>query len=316
MTIFAHKFTTQPNTTNPLVMKLLLILLQFTIMTYNVENLFDTRHDTLKNDQEFCLGGSKNWSNALLSRKIHNLMRVIVAQDDLPAIVSLCEVENDSILIRMTSGRYSRLNYGFIHYESNDARGIDVALLYRRDLLKPDTSFLFAPKNINRQMLYARFSTRQGLKIHAIQAHLPSRRGGAIQTEHLRISATSAIRHLTDSILSANPNAAIIIMGDMNDNPTDNSIQQLLNNTKLVNLCARLYNEGKGTYYHQNEWSMLDQIIVSTSLLDGSLSIRLSPQVLIFNPVWLQDDKGAPRRTYRGNYYNGGISDHFPLICK
>ena len=291
MCIFAENF---------IPMKLLMVLLQFTVMTYNVENLFDTHQD-----------------EGRLFKKIHNIMQVVASADELPGLVGLCEVENDSLLTRMTTGRYARLNYGFIHFESDDPRGIDVALLYRRDMFGVDTAWQFAAMGIRRQMLYARLLSRQGRTLHVVQAHLPSRRGGAVATSHLRERCAATIHHLTDSIFATDAHAIIIVMGDMNDNPTDRSMSQSLgalpaNNepvdTLLYNICWRLQEEGRGSYYHQGEWSMLDQIIVS-----GAALSEFGWQAEVMDLEWLKEENGAPRRCHKGDFYNGGVSDHFPV---
>ncbi|MBQ0008569.1 MAG: endonuclease/exonuclease/phosphatase family protein [bacterium] len=304
-------------------MKLLLVLLQLTFMTYNVENLFDTRHDTLKNDTEFTPMGEKRWNETRLRTKIHRIMQVITAQEELPVLVGLCEIENDSVLIRMTTGRYSRLNYGFVHYESSDTRGIDVALLYRKDVFTVDTSFATKIENVPREILYVRGHLHNHGIINVIQVHAPSRRGGAIATTPLRCKVAAFIKHMTDSILATDSVANILIMGDFNDSPSDVALYDVLKAVpptsnhsydSLYNLTWTLHNEGFGTYFYQEEWSILDHIIVSGAMLEGASGIQLKPSATIYSPEWLKDKDGHPRRTFLGNFYNGGISDHFPLI--
>lgn len=303
-------------------MKVLLIVLQLTFMTYNVENLFDTRHDTLKNDTDFTPAGVKEWNETRLRTKIHNIMQVIAAQEELPVLVGLCEVENDSILLRMTTGRYSRLNYGFVHYESSDARGIDVALLYRKGVFAVDTSFAAKMGNAPREMLYVRGHLRDGSIIHVMQVHAPSRRGGAIATTPLRRDAAFFVRWMADSILATDPTANILIMGDFNDTPADPALYDVLRTMppndnpscdSLYNLTWTLHDKGYGTYFFQGGWNMLDHIIVSGAMLNGLSGIKLPPSATIYSPEWLKDKEGHPRRTYLGDFYQGGISDHFPL---
>ena len=303
-------------------MKVLLIVLQLTFMTYNVENLFDTRHDTLQNDTDFTPAGVKEWKETRLRTKIHNIMQVIAGQEELPVLVGLCEVENDSILMRMTTGRYSRLNYGLVHYESADARGIDVALLYRKGVFAVDTSFAAKMGNAPREMLYVRGHLRDGSIIHVMQVHAPSRRGGTIATTPLRRDAAFFVRWMADSILVTDPTANILIMGDFNDTPADPALYDVLRAMppndnpscdSLYNLTWTLHDKSYGTYFFQGGWNMLDHIIVSGAMLNGLSGIKLPPSATIYSPEWLKDKEGHPRRTYLGDFYQGGISDHFPL---
>ncbi|MCQ2344575.1 MAG: endonuclease/exonuclease/phosphatase family protein [Paludibacteraceae bacterium] len=303
-------------------MKLLLIVLQLTFMTYNVENLFDTRHDTLKNDTAFTPTGEKRWTESRLRTKIHNIMQVISAQDELPAIVGLCEIENDSILTRMTTNRYARLNYGFVHHESSDARGIDVALLYRKDLFTVDTSFTANIANAPRGMLYVRGHLRGNKIIHIMQVHAPSRLGGATTTTPLRRNVAMFVKYMADSIIAIDSTANILIMGDFNDTPSDAALYDVLKALpptanpscgSLYNLTWTLHEEGYGTYYFQGEWSMLDHIIVSGAMLNGLSGIKLPTSATIYCPNWLKESNGHPRRTYLGDFYQGGVSDHFPI---
>ena len=312
-------------------------------MTYNVENLFDTRHDSLKNDLEFLPQSDRHWTSHRFYEKVHEVMQVIVGvggKSGLPAIVGLCEIENDYVLKAMTAYEpHKQLGYDYVHYESPDARGIDVALLYRSDFFTPLTSYpvpvvLTDGHRRGRDLLYVMGITADGTQLHFIQVHFPSRRDGAEASEPNRVASAKVVRNVVDSIYTLDSNAAIVIMGDFNDNPSDRAIADVLyaqpyNVTsyqpdKLYNLCydGHLYQDRRqGTYFHAGEWDMLDQIIVSGSLLDGSLSIKLTPQAQIYSPEWISHyDKRnhvyVPDRTYRGPHYSGGVSDHFPLFVR
>jgi len=315
-------------------MKLLVILLQMTIMTYNVENLFDTRHDTLKNDYEFLPQSERQWNPERYHKKVNDLMRTIVSageDGDWPMLVGLCEVENDYVMRTMTQGaRYKKLGYEYVHYESPDPRGIDVALMYRADMFTPLVSrpvgVTLPDEKATRDLLYVCGTLNDGTLLHVIQAHMPSRRGGAQATERNRMTVAQRIKIITDSIFALDEDAAIVIMGDMNDNPDDKPIHETLGVMPTGGSTyesGRLYNltwDGfptndaqKGSYFHSGEWDQLDQIIVSGALLNGKLSIKIGEKAEIFSPWWLKNDDGAPKRTYLGNTYQGGVSDHFPV---
>lgn len=314
---------------------------QYTIMTYNVENLFDTRHDSLKNDEEFLPDSNRRWTQHRFYEKLHEIMQVIVGAggDEPPALVGLCEIENDFVLKAMTAYEpYNQLGYQYVHYEGPDARGIDVALLYRPDIFTPLISrpipVELPDKRRGRDLLYVMGETVGGQQLHIIQVHFPSRREGAEASEPNRIAAARTVNGVTDSIRKLDPKAAIIIMGDFNDNPSDIAPSEIIgakshNSTpylpeNMYNLCydgRRYADREEGTYFHAGRWDMLDQIIVSGSLLNGSLPIRLLVPAIIYKPEWIthydrNHHTAIPNRTYRGPHYNGGVSDHFPIMVK
>lgn len=317
-------------------MKLLFILLQMTIMTYNVENLFDTVHDENKNDYEFLPQSERHWTRQRYFRKVDNVMKAIVAAGEtgeLPLIVGLCEIENDYVLRTMTKSRpYSRLGYDYVHYESPDARGIDVALLYRTDLFMPLGSRPVQVKigeKHTRDILYMCGMLRGGTILHVIETHFPSRRGGAVPSEVNRVDAARELRAIVDSVFRINPEAAIIIMGDFNENPDDEATATVLrampmgasayDSSELYNLTWDGYPSAdlrQGSYWFSNHWEQLDQIIVSGALLNGTCPLQLSHKAELFRPAWLKDKAGHPIRTYQGPVYKGGVSDHFPVTVK
>lgn len=311
-----------------------------TFMTYNVENLFDTRHDSLRDDREFLPSSERRWTNRRFYEKVHEVMQVVVAAGGLtgpPDIVGLCEIENDFVLKTMTAYEpYDRLGYDYVHYEGPDARGIDVALLYRREFFTPIISrpvpVVLPNGNRGRDLLYVMGTTPCGVQLHLVQLHFPSRREGAEVSRPNRVAAAMAVNGLIDSIRSLDREAAIVVMGDFNDNPSDFVLTDVLyaqpyNSDRflpdrLYNLCydgSSYTNRSRGTYFHAGEWDMLDQIIVSGSLLDGSLPITLSAPARIFSPRWItrydkRNHTAVPYRTYLGPHYSGGVSDHFPLL--
>jgi hypothetical protein len=330
--LFALLFITQAFILNSQSMK---------IMTYNVENLFDTQHDSLKNDKEYLPNSELRWTNDRFYEKLHEVMQVIVGlgEDNLPLLVGLCEVENDFVLKAMTQfDPYDQLGYDYVHYEGPDARGIDVALLYQKDKFTPLASRpipVHLPNGQSgRDLLYTCGTLSDSTFLHIIQVHFPSRREGALASEPNREAAAKTVRKVVNEIQMVDSQAAIIIMGDFNDNPSDKVPTTTLSalpytsgsfeDLKLYNLCWDGYpfeNRKIGSYFHDGEWDMLDQIIVSGALLNGNLSVRVMPEAEVYHPKWISKrDKRTgemiPKRTYVGPFYQGGVSDHFPVFME
>ena len=305
-------------------------------MFYNVENYFDTKDDPDKNDDDFLPEGKKHWTYSKMEEKRNSIAKVITAVGEgAPvAIVGMCEVENDYVLASLV--KYSPLKncgYKFIHYDSADKRGIDTALLYDPNQFSPISSRPlrkdFNDGKLTRDVLYVSGKTSFGDTLHVFVCHTPSRIGGKNKSEHYRMAVMSMVRQHTDSIMSINLNANIIIMGDFNDSPIDKSIcvalgaQQLETPYRNENLYNMFYQFMKnpffGTHKYQSQWSILDQIIVSGNLLNSG---RLKPEsAYIFKATFLleADKKNLnvrPKRTYNGLKYNAGYSDHLPVIIK
>ena len=188
------------------------------IMTYNVENLFDTQHDSLKNDKEFLPNSDLRWTNNRFYEKLHEIMQVVVGLggDELPLLVGLCEVENDFVLKAMTQfDPYDQLGYDYVHYEGPDARGIDVALLYQKDKFTPLASRPIPVHLPNgqrgRDLLYTCGALSDSTLLHIIQVHFPSRREGALVSEPNRHAAAKAVRQVVDSVQTLDPEAAGVL---------------------------------------------------------------------------------------------------------
>lgn len=309
----------------------------FTVVSYNVENLFDTINDPLTLDDEFTPSGSKSWTFDRYKKKLVDLAKVIssINKSELPEIIGLCEVENEKVLSDLAgTGKLKRGNYGIIHHDSPDKRGIDVALLYRGDA--------FTPLEIKNLPIHFRRDTTQVRDILLVKGrtdnsevfyfllnHWKSRSGGRSQTEQKRMYSAVVLRKAIDSILNFEPNAKIISMGDFNDEPTNTSIYYILragNKRKnleqrdLYNLMYDQHNLGDvGTYHFQGNWNMLDQIIVSPMLLKDHKGYHTTYDGgKIFKKEWMLYDNpkaGAqvPNKTYGGDTYFGGISDHLPV---
>ncbi|MCQ2330967.1 MAG: hypothetical protein MJZ55_03160, partial [Paludibacteraceae bacterium] len=311
-----------------------LFILAFTIVSYNVENLFDARHDTLKNDIEYTADGSRHWSYVRYNNKVEQVSRVIcnIGGWDKPALVGLCEVENDSCLLRLCR-QMRRYPYRFIHFESPDERGVDVAMLYDYTQFTPLDSMplsvplgtdrtrdiLFVKGLINRALSTANRQPEKDISqlstlnsklqkdtLYIFVSHLPSMLGGRAASEWKRQAAKDIIRHRVDSILTCQPSAYIVVMGDMNSAP-----QEDING--LTNKMLPLEQQGRGTHYYQGRWSCLDQFYVSPSL-DSLAQVRIydAPFLLTDDPQYLNT---RPRRTFNGYHYDrDGYSDHLPII--
>lgn len=304
------------------------------IAFYNLENLFDTLPGD--NDKEFTPNGGKNWNTPKYFEKLNNMATVIsqVGVDitgGAPAILGVSEVENISVLEDLVKADpIKKYNYQIVHIDGSDKRGVDCALLYRPEF--------FTPKKISMYKLVTDipdFVTRDQLTITGeydgeemtfIVLHWPSRSGGEKKSRPKRIAAANLTKHIADSILNTNANAKIVIMGDLNDDPVDPSVKKYLNtNDKkdkisteiLFNPMEELYKKGVGSLAYNDKWNLFDQIIISTPFLEKDKTSYRFYQAHVFNKAFLLQKegrfKGYPLRTYVGNTYMGGYSDHFPV---
>jgi len=309
------------------------------IVFYNVENLFDPQKDSIKHDESFTPEGMNHWSKHKYWTKQKKIAQVLTSVGgwETPAIIGLCEVENKRALIHLT--HYTSLkksNYSIIHHESEDYRGIDVALLYRKNKFKviADTAynvrFSFDANSRTRNILHITGIVLETDTVHIFVTHWPSKYGGAFVTIPKRKHVASEIRKYSQQILRKNPNANIIIMGDFNDAPDQVSVTKGLkakspdNYSKgdLVNLMYPLMDSKIGSHFYAgetgNEWSVLDQMVVSSNLLsNNSLLMIKDKRAHIFSADFLleKSTKGIviPNRTFHGMKYHGGFSDHMPV---
>lgn len=305
------------------------------VMWYNVENFFDCQDDTLTNDNEFLPSGRKGWTYPKFIEKSNHIAKVITAIGEWnnPALVGLCEVENNKCLDHLTKfSPLKQLKYKFIHHESPDPRGIDVALLYDPLQFKPLKEHAIKVKlpsgHLTRDVLYVKGIAAGKDTLHVFVCHFPSRLGGELASEHKRICVASLIKTKIDSIFVKNKSANVMVMGDFNDYPTNKSLNEALaalpigksvNNTQLYNLMYPMHLNEKGTNKYKGEWGMLDQIIVSGSLLVPSSKITVrNSEAHVFDADFLLEDDvkylgKQPCRTYVGFKYHGGYSDHLPV---
>lgn len=315
--------------------------LTFRVVSYNVENLFDTRHDSLKNDYEFLPESTRHWNYPKYRQKLDDIGRTLIAVGGWtpPALIALCEVENDSVLRDLT--RYSVLReagYRYVMTHSDDERGIDVALLYQRGVFK-----LLSCRSIRiekprpadrptRDILHASGLLLNGDTLDVLVAHFPSRSGGAKESEPYRLQAARQLKRTADSLMDRRQYPQLLIMGDFNDYPTSRSVSKVLqalapqaneaaNPRRLYHLLARKARKERafGSYKYRGEWGLLDHLIVSGNLLktDAPLSTSETAADVARLSFLLTADKRfgglQPFRTYIGPRYQGGISDHLPV---
>lgn len=307
-------------------------------MFYNVENLFDTKHDSLKNDHDFLPGGFMNWTDWKYWEKQRNIGRVITALGEMqsPALVGLCEIENDSVIFDLTKRSAIRAQqYDYVTTNSPDQRGIDVALIYQRHqfkLLEKNeyvVEFRKEDTRPTRNILHAVGQVISGDTMDVFVCHFPSRGGGQRVSEPSRIDVAQHLRDKADSLFAIRENANIVIMGDFNDYPNNKSIYKTLkarslnyhlHEHELYNMFLhRIKERDFGTYKYQGEWGVLDQFIVSGRLIMENNNIRVeNKEAHIFSPEFLseKDEKYGgvrPYRTNAGPRYLGGFSDHYPI---
>lgn len=308
------------------------------IMTYNTENLYDTEDDPLTTDDDFTPEGRLHWTPEKYRHKLLNIYKVIagVGEWQPPEIIGLVEIENQKVINDLiTTTPLLKFKYGIVHYESPDPRGIDVCLLYRSDKFKVldqepiRISFIGQPERKTRDILYVKLLLENSDTLCIFVNHWPSRRGGEIVTEDLRFEAASMLRQKVDLLFKSSPSTKIIIMGDFNDEPTDQSLTEYLKAQPVSNLIltSKLYNlslglpkiSGIGTHYFRGHWSILDQMVVSGNLLNAAKGLATKPtDIHIFAADFIvQSDKKnlsiKPLPTYSGPRYLGGFSDHLPV---
>ncbi len=309
----------------------------FRVVSWNIENLFDTHHDSLKNDREFLPDATRHWYYNRYKKKLADIARAITAIGEWnpPALIGLCEVENDTVLRDLTRrSPLKELDYRYVMTDSPDLRGIDVALLYQRDLFKllssrPVSIPPFGQHRPTRDLLHVSGLLLTGDTLDVFVCHLPSRSGGARESEPYRLHAAQILRTEADSILHKRLHPQVIIMGDFNDYPTNKSIREVLeaeapsptlSPLKLYHLLARkAKSKDFGSYKYRGEWGLLDHLIISGTLLNRSGEFFTSEDKanVCLLPFLLIEDKKygdkEPFRTYKGMKYQGGVSDHLPI---
>ncbi len=311
-----------------------------TIAFWNLENLFDTVNDSLVLDDERTPTGAYHWTKRRYHSKIERLAKIVLKMsfegNSGPDLLGICEVENREVVADFVQTlNKSKNSYRFIHEDSPDLRGIDVALVYKEEH--------FIPVNYvsRRLLLYDDLQRRKytrdqlvvygylnGEAIYVLVNHWPSRSGGEERSKPFRMAAAKLNLKIIDSIRTIEPHAKIVSMGDFNDDPTSDSFKKVLqtndkrvggktyNRYSLYDPMEALYKKGVGSLAYRDTWNLFDQFYMSETLLDGDGYQFLNASV--FKPLELLETttpyKGYPKRTYHGTTYHDGYSDHFPVL--
>lgn len=304
---------------------------------YNLENLYDVSNDPNKDDDEFTPEGKNNWTTERYNKKLQNMSEVISKLGtelikSSPTIMGLVEVENKQVVIDLINQpALAPWGYDVVHYDSPDRRGVDVAFIYQKKrfivtasravpLLYPvEKDFASRDQLVVSGLL-------DGEPVSIIVNHWPSRRGGEKISNPKRIAAAELCRSIVDSLRKVNPNAKIIVMGDLNDDPVDASVskhlkakgkQEDVSDSDFFNPMWKLFKDGIGTLAYKDAWNLFDQIVVSKPFLGDDKSTYKYQKVRVFNEKFLTQKEGNfegyPFRTYVGDVWQGGYSDHFPV---
>ncbi|NNL19764.1 MAG: hypothetical protein HKO83_00360 [Ignavibacteriaceae bacterium] len=310
---------------------------------WNLQNLFDTIDDTAKNDEAFLPNGEMEWNEERLDKKIYNLARVIRMMNNKngPDLLGVCEVENENVLKLMVDKYLNDFNYNIAYLESPDNRGIDNGLIYKADIfellnVQADTVHL-SDGWPTRLIFGANLLTKTNEQLTVFVNHWPSRRGGREESEPNRIEAAKTQRNAVDRIFKDNPSAKIFVLGDFNDDPINTSLLNYLRadpikcdslpadfevepKGELFNVSYQSFEDGIGTYKYKETWNMLDQVIISGSLITDTSFYYICNSFEVHKPNYIVtrsgDYKGTPFPTYGGRRHLGGYSDHFPVTAK
>lgn len=311
----------------------------FAVGFYNVENFFDTLDNPQINDEEFTPDGDKLWNGEKYNSKVANIASVIsqlgleLCKDGV-SLLGVSEIENDTVLESiinhpLLAGR----NYSYVHHSSRDKRGIDVALIFDKDVFAPTNVIPFSVTKPNakkgsrptRDVLLVS-GELDGELIHITINHWPSRSGGQKRTDNFRKAAAKVNRGILDSLLTDDPAAKLIVMGDLNDDPNNDSLTKILRAEKktksveqneMFNPMYGLFSKGLGSNAYRDKWSLFDQIVVSEPLIRKKEPGLKFHRAIIYNKKYLiqksGEYKGYPKRTFSGNVFQSGYSDHFPV---
>jgi len=312
----------------------------FAVGFYNLENLFDTKNDTLIDDEEFLPEGKKAWTEEKYKEKVANMAAVIsqlgkeLCSEGL-SILAVSEIENEKVLIDLVEHPLLKSrNYGVVHVDSKDKRGIDVAFIYDKDHFIPESHKTYLVDISEGDTVDVKHTRDvflvsgllDGERIHLTANHWPSRSGGEKRGAKNRNKAAMINRHILDSLLVEDPNAKLIVLGDMNDDPTNDSMIKHLRakkktkkvtHTDIYNPMHALFDKGLGTTAYRDSWSLFDQILLSPAFLNKETEGVQYHKAVIYNKNYLLQKKGKykgyPLRTFDGDVYQGGYSDHLPV---
>ena len=313
----------------------------YSVVFYNLENLFDIYNDPETHDDEFTPQGVKQWNETRYQKKLYNMERVLfdiaAQQKEYPIVIGVSEIENRSVLEDLISQpKLKGANYRICHYDSPDARGVDVAFLYRPDVFKIQGSdniklHVEGLPNFRTRDLVVMWGTIEGEPFYFLVSHWPSRLGGKEASQFKRDACAKQIREIKDSLLRENPATKVIVMGDFNDDATDDSIVEVmgakgkvkeLESGDFFNPYNEMLRAGLGTLAYQDEWNLFDNICVTENLVNaerGKLKILKGKKYygnIFTRPYMLQLEgqyKNYPLRTFVSNNFQDGYSDHFPV---
>jgi len=311
-----------------------------TIAFYNVENLFDTINDPNKFDEASPIMEMKFNRQEVYKKKVKNMARVISeigadVSNNSPVIIGLAEVENREVVEDLANDdALYKEDYGIVHFDSPDARGIDVALMYKKELFSPidiSNHELKIYDDITRKRVYTRdqllvSGKLDGELIHIIVSHWPSRSGGEARSRPKRLAAARLNKRIIDSLQAIDPYAKIFSMGDLNDDPTNQSLKDILKAEKnkedvqlkgIYNPMEGFFRKGLGSNAYRDAWSLFDQILITKPLLETDYSSFRFYKAGIFNKLYLTNKegryKGYPWRSFADGGFTDGFSDHFPV---
>ena len=299
-----------------------------TLGFYNIENLFDTENDPFTADDDFLPTSKKRWTEKRYQNKIFKIGKVIsemgdVFQNQTPSVLGLAEVENKSVIEDLLNHDLLK-NYplDFVHFNSPDDRGIDTALIYNLDIFNPISSEALPviiydeinKRDYTRDILLVKGEIYNET-IYILVNHWSSRRGGKDKTNYKRIIAAERLCEIVNQIYEIEKDAKIVVMGDFNDNPENESLSIVEKHCNLFNPFKHFPTESRGSLNHNFEWHLFDQILLSKSFFQKESSLKYE-NANIFDDKFLKKYKGQPFRTYFGKKYKGGYSDHFPVYVK
>jgi predicted extracellular nuclease len=312
---------------------------RFSVFFYNVENLFDTKNDTQTEDDNFTPEGDLHWTNKRLTRKLNQISKVILSSSgwNSPDIIALAEIENRTVLEKLINDTpLNNFPYRIIHKESPDHRGIDTGVLYNSESFYP-IEYQYYPLILNqdtiqtREILYLTGVVNNTDTLHLFCNHWPSRFSGLLETKSLRIASARLLKNKVNEISKKYSSPKIVIVGDFNDNPEDESIaieleagkvEQPVTDHQLYNLFYENSRAVSGSLKYQSQWYLFDQVIVSGSLLNArsGLAVGSESAQIVSQPFLFEKDQKyggyKPFRTYSGFTYNGGFSDHLPVLLE
>ena len=304
----------------------------YTVAFYNVENLFDTLDDKYTRDDDFLPDGDQEWTVKRYNNKIHKIARAITKigyeeSERRPSLLGLAEVENEKVLNDLlNTDLLMQTSYNFVHYESLDERGMDVALVYNEEEFELLDSEIIniaiyeknGERDYTRDALYCS-GILNGELIHIIVTHWPSRGEGMAISNPKRKEVARQIVQFIERHEKISADSKLIIMGDFNDNPNDENVEEALvgAHASLYNPFVNVMHHDRGSLNYRDEWYLFDQIIISHNFFKMSKKRHQFLKANIFDNRMLQEwdghEKGEPYRTYKGVHYNGGYSDHFPV---